>query len=57
MSSGVAQTTKTTTMMTRTTVAFLSPLAAAELGAGVWIVSTEGLDEERPVRVRRDRNV
>jgi len=56
MSSGVAQTTKTTTMMIKTTVAFLSLLVAAELGAD-WIVSIDGLDEDLPLRVLRDRRV
>ena len=56
MSSGVAQTMKTTTMIIRTTVAFLSLLVAAELGAD-WIVSIEGLDEDRPLRVLRDLSV
>jgi len=56
MSSGVAQTTNTTTMMTSTTVAFLSLLDAAELGAD-WIVSIDGLDDDRPLSVLRDLNV
>jgi len=56
MSSGVAQTTNTTTMIMRTTVAFLSLLVAAVLGAD-WIVSIDGLDEDRPLSVLRDRSV
>jgi len=56
MSSGVAQTTKTTTMMIRTTVAFLSLVVAAELGADC-IVSIDGLDEDRPLSVLRDLSV
>ena len=54
MSSGVAQTMKTTTMMISTTVAFLSLLMAAELGGADWIVSIDGLDDDRALRVLRD---
>jgi len=43
-------------MMTRTTVAFLSLLVAAELGAD-GIVSIDGLDDDRPLSVRRDLSV
>ena len=42
-------------MMMSTTVAFLSLLVAAELGAD-WIVSIDGLDDDRPLSVRRDLN-
>jgi len=43
-------------MMIRTTVAFLSLLVAAELGAD-GIVSIDGLDDDRPLSVLRDLSV
>jgi len=36
---------------------FLSLLVAAALGAADWMVSIDGLDEDRPLSVRRDCSV